>query len=60
MVPAFLLDLYKVKINSQIILINKNEVVTISSYYNVEGLILGYVVLYKGDITYESKGYRSK
>lgn len=55
MVPAFLLDVDKVKINSQIILINKNEVVTIASYYNMNGVLLGYSVLYKGDIAYESK-----
>ena len=55
MVPAFLLGVDEVKINSQIILINKNEVVTIATYYNVEESILGHVVLYKGDIAYESK-----
>ncbi|WP_238530598.1 hypothetical protein [Weissella koreensis] len=55
MVPAFLLGVDKVKINSQIILINKNEVVTIATYYSVEGSILGYAVIYKGDIAYEKR-----
>lgn len=55
MVPAFLLDVDKVKINSQIVLINRNEVVTVVSYFNMDGSIIGYSVLYKGDIAYESK-----
>lgn len=55
MVPAFLLDVYKVKISSQIVLINKNEVVIMASDYNMNGVSLGYSVLYKGDIAYESK-----
>lgn len=62
MVPAFLLGVDKVKINSQVLLINKIEEVVIESYLNMDSSLLGYAVLYKSDIAYESKkeGYRSK
>lgn len=58
MVPAFLLDIDKVRINSQVVLINKIEEVILVSYFNMNSSIIGYVVLYKGDIAYECKRIR--
>ena len=55
MVLAFLLGVDKVKINSQVVWINKVEKVTVDSYINLDSSLLGYAVLYKGDIAYESK-----
>lgn len=52
-VPAFLLGMDIVKIKSQVVIVNRNEEVSLSEYYSLEGLLLGYVVLYKEDIVIE-------